>query len=83
MKTYTVIQVSENTNSFGYRSLLCLAPDGEGIELLRQAYSPDPVPEQGDEVEVPEEGEYLSRELPSVSPKQAKELIAQVTALKS
>lgn len=84
VKTYTVIAVSSNANSFGYKSVLCLAEDGEGFEGLVQAYSTDKVPVRGDVVRKDESRWYCApRALPEVSPEQAREILADVRKSKS
>jgi hypothetical protein len=47
-REFTVITVSSNANSFGYKGVLCLAADGIGVEVAFQAYGPDPLPKRGD-----------------------------------
>jgi hypothetical protein len=48
-KSFTVIAVSSNTNSFGLKSIILVAEDGEAWEILKSAYS-DPLPKQGDTI---------------------------------
>lgn len=50
MKTYTLITISKNTNRFGLREHLFLAPDGTGWRALRSAYTPDQF-KRGDQLE--------------------------------
>lgn len=59
MKEFTVIAVSANTNSFGLKSIIILAADGEAWQLLQSAYGTTPLPERGD---------VLSFKLASVRP---------------
>lgn len=78
-KTFTVITVSSNTNSFGYKSVLCLAETGEGFEGLVQAYGTNKVPVRGDAVTKEESRWYCgTRALGSVTPKQARAILAEV-----
>lgn len=78
-KTFTVITVSTNTNSFGYKSVLCLAEDGEGFEGLVQAYGTDKVPVRGDVVSKSDPRWYCgARALAPTLPKNAKKLLAAI-----
>lgn len=45
---FTIIAISKNTNSFGHREFLFLAPCGTGWRATRSLYSPDPQPKAGD-----------------------------------
>jgi hypothetical protein len=47
---FTVISVSSNTNSFGFKSIFLLNEQGEGWEILKSAYSGDTLPKRGDAV---------------------------------
>ena len=79
LKTFTVITVSANTNAFGYRSVLCLAEDGEGLELLVQAYGTDKVPVRGDHVREDEPRFFgAPRPLPRATPAQARKILKEV-----
>lgn len=49
MKTYTLISQSRNTNAFGLREHLFLAPDGTGWRSLRSLSGPQHRP--GDRIE--------------------------------
>ena len=71
--TFTVISVSSNANSFGYRGLIILAPDGTGYEIFAQAYGSDPVPCKGDQVRL--EDFQTSKQLPPTSPAKAAAVI--------
>ena len=78
-KTFTVVTVSTNTNSFGYKSVLCLAEDGEGFEGLVQAYGCDPVPVRGDKVRKDDPRWYCgARALAPMLPKNAKKLLKSI-----
>lgn len=48
-KSFTVIAVSSNTNSFGLKSIILVAEDGEAWEILKSAYS-EPLPKRGDTI---------------------------------
>ena len=48
--SFTVISVSANANSFGYKGLIVLNAAGDAFELHCQAYGSDPVPSRGDDV---------------------------------
>lgn len=77
---FTVIAVSTNTNSFGYKSVLCLSKDGEGFEALVQAYGTDKVPARGDKVHEDDSRWYAgTRALVPVLPKNARKLIAEAS----
>lgn len=78
-KQFTVVVVSSNTNSFGYKSVLCLAEDGEGFEGLVQAYGCEAVPVRGDLVDHRDPRFYgLPRVLPRVLPAQAAKVLKEV-----
>lgn len=77
-KSYTVIAVSSNTNSFGYKSILALAPDGTGIAILKQAYGIETLPVRGDTV-TEADGYGPARPLPSVIPALAAKIIREAT----
>jgi hypothetical protein len=51
-KTFKVIAVSSNTNSFGYKSIILVAADGTAWEILKQAYSTDTLPKSGDLIKI-------------------------------
>lgn len=48
---FTIIAISKNTNSFGHREFLFLAPCGTGWRATRSLYTPDPQPKAGDTLE--------------------------------
>lgn len=78
-KPFTVITVSTNTNSFGYRSVLCLAEDGEGFEGLVQAYGTDKVPVRGEKVRKDDPRWYAGvRAIAPTLPKNAKKVLKEV-----
>ena len=85
VKTYTVVAVSSNANSFGYKSVLCLADDGDGLEFLVQAYGTDNVPVRGDVVRKDESRWYspCTRTLEKITPEQAHKVLADVRKSKS
>lgn len=58
-KQFTVITVSANANSFGLKSILILAADGEGWQLLQSAYGGTPLPEIGAVLDFESDGENL------------------------
>jgi hypothetical protein len=62
----TVIAVSSNANSFGYKGVLVLTSEGAGFELAVQAYGTDTVPAVGEDVDTEENRFYspLTRALP-------------------
>lgn len=78
---YTVVAVSSNTNSFGYKSVLCLAPNGRGLQLLKSAYGGDPLPEVGKDLREGagwhSQGFVQPHVLPPTSIKKASALIAK------
>jgi hypothetical protein len=77
-KSFTVVAVSSNTNSFGYKGVLFLAEDGTGYEVAFQAYGADPLPKQGDvipEDRLPRSPSF--RVLPVVPPEKARKIIAE------
>jgi hypothetical protein len=87
-KKFTVIAVSSNTNSFGYKQVCVLHESGEGYALLVQAYGTDKVPVQaygtdkvpvqGEEVELRESRFYgAPQKLPVTSPEKSKKIIAE------
>jgi len=79
LKLFTVVTVSSNANSFGYKSVLALAEDGEGIELLVQAYGTDKVPVRGERVKRDDPRGYLEpRALPKITPAQAKKVLKEI-----
>ena len=51
VKIFTVVSVSSNANSFGYKGVLVLAEDGTGYELGFQAYGTEAVPDRGDTIQ--------------------------------
>jgi hypothetical protein len=79
-KSFTVIAVSSNTNSFGLKSIILLAEDGEAWEILKSAYS-DPLPKRGDTIKraggVFAIGCECPRRLADSSPAVAKKIIAE------
>lgn len=78
-KTFTVVAVSSNANSFGYKSVLCLADDGEGFQFLVQAYGTDKVPAQGDVVRKDESRWYgAPHPLKKITAEQAKKILADL-----
>lgn len=78
-KAFTVITVSSNANSFGYKSVLCLAEDGEGFEGLVQAYGTDKVPARGDVVLKTDSRWYAGvRALPAAKPADAKKILKSI-----
>lgn len=84
LEHFTVIAVSSNTNSFGYKSVILLSETGEGWEILKQAYGTEELPEQGDKIKRVggrfEAGTYSSpRRLKDTTPKVAKKVIADAT----
>lgn len=84
---YTVITVSSNTNSFGYKSVLCLAPNGRGLQLLKSAYGTDPLPVPGDDLREGAgwhtQGFVQPRVLKSTHPVQAASVIAEAKRQKA
>jgi hypothetical protein len=81
---FTIIAISKNTNSFGHREFLFLAPCGTGWRATRSLYTPDPQPRPGDTLEfdarqgpASRRGEVweCSRALASVPPKFARKVI--------
>jgi hypothetical protein len=77
----TVISVSENTNSFGYKGILALAPDGRGTEMMQQAYGTDPVVRRGENVDTADARFVSHRDLPGVPPARAAKVIAAAKKL--
>lgn len=78
-KPFTVVAVSSNANSFGYKSVVCLAEDGEGFEGLVQAYGTDKVPVRGDVVFKNDTRWYCgTRGLTKAEPSLAKKILADV-----
>ena len=78
-KQFTVVAVSSNTNAFGYKSVVCLAEDGEGFEGLVQAYGTDKVPVRGDVVLKTDPRWFAGvRALAPTLPKNAKKVLASV-----
>lgn len=79
-KSFTVIAVSSNTNSFGLKSIILVAEDGEAWEILKSAYS-DPLPKRGDTIKraggVFAIGCECPRRLKDSSPAVAKKIIAE------
>lgn len=79
VKNFTVVTVSSNANSFGYKSVLCLAEDGEGFEGLVQAYGTDKVPARGDVVLKTDPRWYAGvRELPAAKPDRAAKILKSI-----
>lgn len=79
VKEFTVVTVSTNTNAFGYKSVLCLAEDGEGFEGFVQAYGTDKVPAQGDVVRKDDPRWYAGvRSLPAAKPADAKKILKSI-----
>lgn len=81
-KTFTVIEKSSNTNSFGYRGLLALAIDGTAREFAVQAYGSDPEPTVGESLDADDPRIYapLTRALPPVSPERADQILSEIAA---
>lgn len=78
-KNFTVVAVSTNATSFGYKSVLCLAEDGEGFEGLVQAYGTDKVPAQGDVVTKADSRWYASVwALRATKPADAKKILKSI-----
>lgn len=76
---FTVVAVSTNTNSFGYKSVVVLREDGTGYKLLVQAYGTDKVPERKDKVDLREPRFYGAPEaLKVITPAQAKKILAEI-----
>lgn len=80
-KEFTVVAVSSNTNSFGLKSILLLAPDGEGWEILKSPYNDGPL-RKGDVVTRTGDcfdcGTYeCPRRLRDTSPKSAVKIIKE------
>jgi len=48
---FTIIAISKNTNAFGHREFLFLAPCGTGWRATRSLYGPGPQPKAGDTLE--------------------------------
>lgn len=85
LQTFTVVAVSTNTNSFGLKSIMCLAPSGEGLQLLQSANGGSPVPVRGDQLELDPlslpRGIYeCPRKLDNVEPALAAGILAEVAA---
>ena len=76
---YTVVSVSSNTNSFGYKSVVVLREDGTGYKLLVQAYGTDEVPKRGDKVD-PKEPRFFGAPatLKTFTPGQANKILAEI-----
>lgn len=74
----TVITVSSNTNSFGYKSVIVMSKEGEAKQLLLQAYGTDTVPRKGDDVDTSDPKFAHSSELPGILPSLAKQLIKKI-----
>jgi hypothetical protein len=77
VRDFTVITVSSNANSFGYKGVLVLAEDGTGYECAFQAYGSEPLPKPGDVI--PEDRLPKSpvwRSLPKVTTERALKIIA-------
>jgi hypothetical protein len=81
---FTIIAISKNTNAFGHREFLFLAPCGTGWRATRSLYSPDPQPKAGDTLEFdalqgPSSRRFETWECPrtlaSVPPKFARKVI--------
>ena len=76
---YRVVAVSNNTNSFGLKSILLLAPTGEGFEILKSAYNGEALPSVGDLVPREKWGSYeCPRQLGAVAPKIAEQIISKL-----
>lgn len=85
----TVVAVSKNTNSFGLYSIICLARNGRGWNLLKSGN----LPKAGEDLDVKiEDGELVfprfhsyecPRELPQISQTQATKLINSIKRLAS
>lgn len=73
-----VVAVSTNHGSFGHKSVLVIREDGEGRELLLQAYVAAKLPVRGDILEVLPQSEVQPRKLPTTTPKIAKQIISEL-----
>lgn len=73
-----VVTVSTNTGAFGHKSVLVIREDGEGRELLLQAYVAAKLPVRGDILEVLPASEVQPRKLPSTTPAKARKIISQL-----
>lgn len=71
----TVISVSKNTNSFGYKGVIVMNQEGECIEVLVQAYGTDVVPSKGEDVDTSQSKFSSSYVFRSVLPSVAKQII--------
>lgn len=84
-KMFTVIAVSSNRNSFGLTSVLLLAEDGEGWEILKSLTGASVMPKPGMTLVRKGDkflcGHYMPpRELPKVKPEEAAKIIAEAKA---
>lgn len=80
---YTVVAVSSNTNSFGLGGVVCLAPSGKGVEAGIQAYGSNPLPQSGDTFTLEQlrsRSGITLRELKTITPEEAAEVLAEVNA---
>jgi hypothetical protein len=80
---FTVVAVSSNTNSFGYKSIILLNESGEGWEILKSAYGCEDLPKQGDVVNRVGDrfqcGSYqCPRRLEDAAPKVAAKILKEV-----
>lgn len=85
--TLTVVAVSKNTNSFGLHSIICLAKDGTGWQLLKSS----DLPKAGDDLEFEVVNGHLKfprfhsyecpTNLPQLEAKQASKLIKSIKHL--
>jgi hypothetical protein len=74
----TVISVSKNTNSFGYKGIVVLTEEGQAQQVLAQAYGTDTVPEKGDDIETTDKKFISSEKYPDILPSLAKQLIKKI-----
>lgn len=85
-KDFTVVAVSSNTNSFGLKSVLLLAEDGEGWEILKSPYGGESMPKQGDTIQQRKGrfqcGTYeCPRQLQKQTPTSAAKILKEVKSL--
>jgi hypothetical protein len=79
VRHFTVVAVSSNANSFGYKGFLVVAEDGTGYECQFQAYGNDPTPKRGDVIAEDKLPTYPARrELPKSKPATVKKVIAKL-----
>jgi hypothetical protein len=75
----TVIAVSRNTNTFGYRSVVVLNRQGNGMEGLKQAYGTDRMPQVGEGLDT--KSLYCPRPLTKTAVATAKKLIQEAKSI--